>query len=445
MKKFFTLLAAVLIVFSLMGQNTEFNNKLKGHKSEVFKILKSIVTNNPEFSNQASPLREAKQAMDSVIFEEFFEFDEGWRNSEKQVFNWNENGQEMGYSTSGWMVEEMQWYDYIKTENSYDAQGRLSEVLTQQRDGGDWIVVSKTEYTYDTKSNITVVMSIWNLESNTWLEYVKLEYMFGTDGRLEEINNYGNLDTPPVWQNAEKYKYSYNDDGDMVLELLLWWNEETLEWDNYEKYEYTYDGAGEISMELWSDWNLVELVWNIGSKVTFSHDDYTNISGYMEYWWESDIEEWLVEEKCDYSYNNSFTFDQLLLPGSLTGYYYTFGQIVFRHMLLSELAYEADGENWLEDTRTNYYFSELNTSGVGESDLTNLVIYPNPASSYFTIDLGNSLEAASVELYDVQGRLVLSTHITSNDKVSVTKLEEGIYIFKIISNKKTYAGRVMVK
>jgi len=445
MKKIFTLLTSILFVFGLMGQNTGIKSELRGHKSEVFKILKTIMTNNPEFSNQVFSVRETKQAMDSMIYEEFHEFDEGWRNDEKQVFFWNENGQEIMNTTSGWMYEEQQWYDYFKTEISYDALGRLSEMLTQQRDGGDWFFISKTVFAYDTKSNITATMSVWNLESNTWLDYVKYEYVFGTDGKLEEISIYGNFDTPPVWQNAEKYEYTYNEDGDLQNELLLWWDEETNEWVNHEKYEYTYDGIGIISMELWSSWNLVDLVWNTSSKVTFSHDDYNNISGYTEYWWEASINDWLVEEKCDYSYNNSFAFDQLLLPASQSMYFYTFDFIIFRHMLLSEVVYESDDENWLEDTRTNYYYSESNTSGVSENKLVKPEIYPNPASNYFIIDLGNSLEPASIELYDIQGKLVLSTKVISNDEVSVAELEKGVYIYKLISNRKTYGGSVIVK
>ncbi len=445
MKKIFTLLTTVLIVLSLSGQDTGFESKLKEHRSDVFTIWKTIIKNNPEFSNQNFSAREEKQSMDSMIYEEYREFDGGWRNSDKEEYFWNENGQEIMNISSGWMIEDMLWYEYIKTENSYDALGRISEILTQQRDGGDWFLLSKTAFSYDSKSITTAIVYVRDLESNTWIEYIKYEYAFSTDGKLETIIVYGNFDTPTVWQKAEKYEYSYNGDGDMETEVLLWWDEETNSWDNQEMYEYFYEGSGVLTMEQWSTWNSFESTWFTSSKVTFSHDDYNNISGYMEYWWESSINDWLIEEKCDYSYDNSFTFDQLLLPTSQTMYFFAFDILIFRHMLLTEMVYESDDTDWLEDNRTTYYYSGLNSSGVGENSQVNPSIYPNPATNYFTVDLGNSMETVSIELFDVQGRLVLSTKVASKDEVSVAQLDKGIYLYKLIGEQKTYSGSMVIK
>jgi hypothetical protein len=61
-------------------------------------------------------------------------------------------------------------------------------------------------------------------------------------------------------------------------------------------------------------------------------------------------------------------------------------------------------------------------------------VYPNPASDYITIDgvTGSSGMPASVSLYNITGKLVLSTTLRENT-VNVSNLPDGLYILKVNS------------
>jgi hypothetical protein len=385
--------------------------------------------------------------MDSMIYEEFHEFDGGWRNNAKEEYTWDANGKEILMMRSGWMVEQIQWFTYQKTEYFYNVDGKLSVVSTQMRDTPEieWRNEIKTEYSYQGSMRATAIMNLWDQELNVWIERIKYEYTFDGGGKIAGVLVFGNFDTPTNWQNSEKYEYSYNGDDDMEQELLLWWDEETSDWTNHEKYNYYYEGKGNLISENWSDWNLTTLEWQLESKLEFTHDDSGNISGYMEYWWGPDIEDWEVDEKCDYSYNNSFTYNDLLVPFSFFGYFYYFEQIIFKHMLLTEEVFEAWDADWDEDTRTTYFYSEFNSSSVNENGDSDFVIYPNPTNDFFTINLNNSSKTVLVEIFDARGKMVISQELIENQPISVVHLNRGVYVYKFVFNDKAFSGKLLVQ
>jgi len=72
-------------------------------------------------------------------------------------------------------------------------------------------------------------------------------------------------------------------------------------------------------------------------------------------------------------------------------------------------------------------------------------IYPNPASSTFTIQ-GNFALPAVLELYDLTGRQVYRKQVTSNQQqVDVDKFANGLYIYRLVSDGKAARGKIVKK
>ena len=73
-------------------------------------------------------------------------------------------------------------------------------------------------------------------------------------------------------------------------------------------------------------------------------------------------------------------------------------------------------------------FMGCTTTGVNQNNLANaFVIYPNPANNQFIIET-NSANMQSVDLYDVNGRLIFSKTINSNQTtIDATTFNEGVY------------------
>jgi Secretion system C-terminal sorting domain len=84
-------------------------------------------------------------------------------------------------------------------------------------------------------------------------------------------------------------------------------------------------------------------------------------------------------------------------------------------------------------------------SGVSQLSLANgISIYPNPAKNVFLIKFNNTNAPASVELYDVTGKLVQSERVASNINapipVNIKGLQTGTYLLKIWNAKKQLIG-----
>ena len=74
---------------------------------------------------------------------------------------------------------------------------------------------------------------------------------------------------------------------------------------------------------------------------------------------------------------------------------------------------------------------------VGVNDIENnrgLVAYPNPAVDMITLPFGNATGTATINIYDVAGKLVSTqvVNLTGNVNVNVSELENGMYNFNVI-------------
>jgi uncharacterized repeat protein (TIGR01451 family) len=83
--------------------------------------------------------------------------------------------------------------------------------------------------------------------------------------------------------------------------------------------------------------------------------------------------------------------------------------------------------------------------GVNEalSPLT-ITAYPNPATEYVRITLGDGSEAL-VTVTDMTGRVVLEQTVKNNGMIKVSSLSSGAYQLQVTSGEKNYSGKILVK
>lgn len=72
-----------------------------------------------------------------------------------------------------------------------------------------------------------------------------------------------------------------------------------------------------------------------------------------------------------------------------------------------------------------------------------VLIYPNPTNGNFIIET-NSIEKQIMQMFDVNGKLVLSQIINSKNNIDVSSLNEGVYNVSIISGGSVVNKRVVI-
>ncbi len=61
-------------------------------------------------------------------------------------------------------------------------------------------------------------------------------------------------------------------------------------------------------------------------------------------------------------------------------------------------------------------------------------LYPNPARESINFDLAKNISSAKIEILDINGKLLLSDHISTNQtKIEISSLQAGMYICRVIS------------
>lgn len=91
--------------------------------------------------------------------------------------------------------------------------------------------------------------------------------------------------------------------------------------------------------------------------------------------------------------------------------------------------------------------SELNCSLSNEGfEFDTFGIYPNPAKQSFSLSLTNgNLSNAKVDIYDLNGKLVISKVSDQNQKIDIQELNSGLYIVLVESDNKTYSKKLIVQ
>jgi hypothetical protein len=87
------------------------------------------------------------------------------------------------------------------------------------------------------------------------------------------------------------------------------------------------------------------------------------------------------------------------------------------------------------------------TASLSSNDtvLSSLQVYPNPAKGIVNIDLGNVTGDTTYELFDVQGRKVISKVSSTNfETLNVENLSEGIYMLTVQNGSAKTTNKVVI-
>lgn len=84
----------------------------------------------------------------------------------------------------------------------------------------------------------------------------------------------------------------------------------------------------------------------------------------------------------------------------------------------------------VENTSVRNY--QLNVvTGINDIKNSNIKIYPNPTNSIINIEGLNKNENSSIQIFDVQGKLVTTKTITEKGAIDLSELNKGVYVIKI--------------
>ncbi len=89
--------------------------------------------------------------------------------------------------------------------------------------------------------------------------------------------------------------------------------------------------------------------------------------------------------------------------------------------------------------------AEIKKSDVSEEHAEGtLLVYPNPASNYLTIQLSAADESALVVLKDMQGRTLVQQQLKSNESLNTSTLSAGLYLVEVHTAAYTETRKILI-
>ena len=91
------------------------------------------------------------------------------------------------------------------------------------------------------------------------------------------------------------------------------------------------------------------------------------------------------------------------------------------------------------------YFEVGSPLSVAKDEIEGFNLYPNPVSNgKFSISTVKNL-IKNIELYDVMGKMVLSSSVRNEESINISNLNSGIYVLKVEENSKNATRKLIIK
>ncbi len=452
MKKLFTLVIAGMLMMSAVAQNAVINSNLiagnfiqlhhaptidqivnqslpPGHNAHQFKTQRS-----KQFKNSLTLF----QQMDNNIYDVYDATGSQWLNGYKKEFTYDPNGNNTSDISSSWNEDTEIWEKSYKQGFTYNNGTLTEKVLYQWKaDATIWEPDAKLSYNYDDSGNMTLAYTYY-LDGSDWIPATKDERTCDPYGNIiTQITSMWN-ESGSEWVNSYKQEYSYDGNGSLLASTSFSWESIGQVWENFYKVEYTYNDGGQSKFLITYAWVTVTSQWVSDSKNEFSYDGNMNLVLTLEQQWNGS--QWVNAYKTEMTYNNAYTGSELILPWDIGDVPY-----LIMHMLTGSTKYEYSGSTFKLSVRNTYNYSLVNNIGIGENNIIQAGVYPQPSDGQVTFTWATGNPTYELGVYDINGRQVLVKQVEKNSSVAVDKLVPGLYFYKLTgSNEPMLSGKLSV-
>jgi hypothetical protein len=481
------LLVMVIISSTIINQNDikcqqQLGSRLIPYRNKISRTEIMNKSQHPiirkKLPNQATAryLSSSRQKLDSIIYEYWDENtthliidykDECFYNKQANTiqikgFSWNDNSNQWVYSDS--------------IEFTYDINGNMTQYIYYCLDSetNKWIIEEKEEYSYDSNSNILdYIKYAYDEIADQMVKQYKQSFIRNNDGNIIEEQNYNWDNNVKGWTQTDKWVYVISDNGQVTQNLSYYWEQDNgwilmekieFSYDSYGnrtqsisywgetleqtgKYEYSYDDNGNLIQFINYSWNLDNNEWIVFDNQEFIYDVNGNITKDVDYDWVDSLNNWVLSWQEEFEFNYSYSIEDLLVP---EGYHdMNYLGVPMKNMVIQYRfsSWNDIANQMVVEEKMNLYYSGVIPTETNTDKESLIKVYPNPAKDYIVFQLRNSLETATIEIYDLKGDNVAWNEFQGSTNLFVGNLNGGFYLYKlsIRNNNKMLFGKIIIE
>jgi hypothetical protein len=177
------------------------------------------------------------------------------------------NGNDTLATAYGWHPDISQWVLTNKSEFAWDANNNLSSETDKYLDNDTWYTDILQEYAYnEAGQKIQFTFTGYSKETHTPYSGTRTYYSYDAAGNMI-LSGTDNLDiSSGLWKNQSKYEVSYDAAGRDTMNSLYSWDNDKSDWTGIQKNETSYDENGNITLTVQSDWDANANNWKFSSR-----------------------------------------------------------------------------------------------------------------------------------------------------------------------------------
>ena len=275
-------------------------------------------------------------------------------------------------------------------------------------------------YKHDNMRNIVLILQFENDNDRGY---------YATDSILRIINNEGLLD-----KRIDYIKSALSDEWILINEL-----------------SFIYDNDGRTHKVIPQEFNRNN--WQPIDTTLFRYHPYGSLDEVMIVQTDSSSFEQIgilfedIRYISDYKHDDNITINQVKLPRSYSPHYEQ------HHMLIEKNQYEnilPGGSQYgsgdmAKTSSAEYFYSEITTSVDDiETNQLSISLSPNPANEYIEITSAEPIGELQFTMTDISGRRVLDQQIYTNQRINITHISKGTYIYTVNDGNGQSTGKVTV-
>lgn len=430
MDKFMLSLTINCLVFSLMAQSHLKNvEDLNTHFYKDKEFATEQVSNHQliEVKQAAYKKTNTEVALESVesLVEQTYQPDsDTWLNHSKYAYGYDEAGNKSTAFWHVWHPADKQWQGYLKKHPEYDINGNLDKITTYryQKNIQDWVEDGKLIFKYNRRNQLSE-STYYTFHKNSWRKGNKKEYIY--NGKVEEVVQYSWDSSKNDWQTHFKTKHVFNSYGNVKTTQMEKWDVKIGRWINFKKHEYAYNGNQELLHSTHAFWSLgnsfdVKGEWVLTEKKVNTYENENRLTQSIFYKWNKTEAAWIDAHKKEYYQHNANG-----QAGKSALFYWNPTKKV-----------------WIKGFKSTYNLSDKPAPDLASNDLK---VYPNPTDDLITFDIDKGEKPIRVQLFDMEGKEVLSQILGANRQIKVGHFSEAMYLYKLQRDGVTYTGKFSVK
>lgn len=315
-----------------------------------------------------------------------------WVNLSQRTYSYDANNNNTNFMYQTWNGSI--WVNSGQQTKTYNANNRITNQIYQSWNGSTWVNQSQQTMTYDANNNyINWLDQNWN--GSMWVNFDQSIFSYNVNNK--DSNDLQQNWNGTTWVNVEQYSYTYNANNKMIGDLQQSWS--GTAWVNQFQYTYTFSINNNDSTEFIQQWSGTN--WNNNTEVIFTYNGNNKITNMLVQYWNGST--WV---------NNSQQTDT-----------YDVNNLQKSHV---NRDFNIAGVKTIGADSTVYYFNTVTGIKTIAENNNQVSIYPNPTNGQFTIET-NSMEKQTVQVFDMNGRLVLSQNINGKTNIDAMVLNEGVY------------------